>query len=185
MLHQSHPYLLRLVFISSMSSQGQALSLGTLCSSLPLLLLIPLSFPHRSPPTLTLCLPLYTLSCSPFLLPFSPFSSLLLLQVSLFPLFLLSLVPSPPFPCSLSHSLSVSIFPFLLPPPPPPAPTGALCVSKLCGWQPEYTAPHPPTHAQLGRSSHGSETLPSHHPGIPSHSPAISFCCPSNHHRWT
>lgn len=133
-----------------------------------------------SPPTLTLYLPLYTLvSFSPFLLPSSPFSSLLLPLASLFP-------PLSPLTGSLSSlsllsfSLSLSFPPF----PPPPTPTGALCVQKLCGWQPESTPPHPPTHAQLGRSSHGSETLPSHHPSIHSHSPAISFCYLPAHH-WT
>ena len=42
--------------------------------------------------------------------------------------------------------------------------------------------PTPQTHAQLGRSSHCSATLPSHHPSIHSHSQAISFCCPLTHH---
>lgn len=68
-------------------------------------------------------------------------------------------------------------------PPPPqpqpqtPTPTGALCVLELRGWQPESAPPHPPTHAQLGRSSHNS--VPSHQPRVHSHSLAIhSLCCP-------
>lgn len=121
-----------------MSSQGQALPAQASPTSPPTLL----SCPHLLPPAVFLC----TL----FLLPALD-TALLSLDS---PFCLSSEVPLPllrPFFC-LTLCLYLSL------PPTTPTPTGALCVLKLRGWQPESTPPHPPTHARLGRSSHNTVT---------------------------
>lgn len=110
------------------------------------------------PPTLILGLPLYTLFS------FLPTSSLSSLPNPFLPFLLPSI---PPFAHSIAHPpFPVSIFPSLNTPP-PPAPTGALCVSRLCGWQPESTPPHPPTRPAWqvlpsGPSPQHPQSQPSH-----------------------
>lgn len=144
------------VSISGMSSQGQALSRHSLLQPLPLLLPTLLSVSHLPLPTL--CLYILLSFPPPCFFPLSSLSSVVFSGLSLvFSSLSFSLF-------SLSLTLSLCLYLSLPLPPPTPAPTGALCVLKLCGWQPESTPPHPPTHAQLGRSSHSSATLPSHHP---------------------
>lgn len=83
--------------------------------------------------------------------------------------------------CSLL-SLSLSVYLYLSPPPLPPASNRSPLYPEALRVAAEIYSSPPPTHAQLGRSSHCSATLPSHHPSIHNHSQAISFCCPLTHH---
>ena len=134
-----------LVSISSLeqSSQGQALSWALPAPASPPGPSDPFVFHSHTHLPLLCCLPLilYSLSSPP---PFFPSSLLSLLcpfpdcPPPLSPLWFPLLL----FLLSITLSLCISIFPSLH--SPLQAPTGALCVPKLCGWQPESTPPHPP-----------------------------------------
>lgn len=183
------PRLLLLVSISSLeqSSQGQALSWALPAPASPPGPSDPFVFLTHSPPPPMLSPPIrYSLSSPP---PFFPSSLLSLLcpfpdSPRPSPRPFSTLVPSPPFP-ALYHSLSLSlsVYLYLSLPPLPPKPQQEPFVSRSsAGGSRNLLLPTPQTHAQLGRSSHCSATLPSHHPSIHNHSQAISFCCPLTHH---
>ena len=149
--HQLPLQLLRPVSISGLSSQGQALSLALSAPASPSPSRPSDPFVFLSPTHLPLlrCLPLYTLLSlfSSSLLPlwFPSLSSLPFLPDSLFPLFLLSLVPSS-LSCAraLSLPLSLSFPPFTTPHPSPNR--SPLCPEALRVAAGIYSSPPPNTH---------------------------------------
>ena len=172
-----------LVSISSLeqSSQGQALSWALPAPASPPGPSDPFVFLSHTHLPLLCCLPLilYSLSSPP---PFFPSSLLSLLcpfpdcpPLPLSPLWFPLLL----FLLSITLSLSLSFPPSTLPSKPQQEP---FVSRSSAGGSRNLLLPTPQTHAQLGRSSHCSATLPSHHPSIHSHSQAISFCCPLTHH---